>query len=418
MRISWSTSATHSLCFWRRKRENVTRAQCKIAAYVLSSVVFTLLLQGVPLVTLAPREYGYVSLIQLVIVLSNTLFLSLINEADGRFEERTGIRSTWPERSAAILMLAGGAALATLLLSCVISPLRPNAIMWSALVGLSIYLGSASYFLMRDSRIERLIVGRICGASLMGGMALALYSKMENLSISVVALVQLSGVGLAVLFTRRPTLSYIRGTRSWFRERKAEARTLLIDGSLQDLGSFWAPNAIALLLGVASLGIYRAAITAASPISLLITPLRPLIASRPLSSVVAPARLGGLWLCGLAMGGSAALGLALIGELRVEVGSLTALNPYGAPIGLYVAGSAVSHLQAVMARIYLPGRWLLRGRILQGGLLGIVPVSGAALFGLSGALWGLGIGSVAVGLIWSTLLHRQLAAGRTESLVK
>lgn len=379
--------------------------RARLTSYVGASSLLVIVRQGIPLLVLVPHAYGFYSIVQLVIVLSSTIALALVNEADARFAGRTGHKTAWHEKSPAILSVTIFAALLAAIVALSFAPLRPQAVVWALLVGLTIYQQSTSYTLTQEGHLRRLIIGRLGAAALMTLTASMMHLKGTAFDLDSVAFIQFIGTLVSVLFTRVPTNWSLSAVYTWIRDRKSDARILMVDGALQDFGTFWAPNAIALILSVTSLGVYRAAITVASPVVFVLTPLRPLLVGRPLATTARVRGLVLLWTAGCLVGGLASAGLLAVGEIGAEVGTVTALIPFTAPIAIFVSGTAISHILAVVGRIHLDGRLLLIGRVCQAGLLGLLPVAGAAVGGLSAAMWGLGTGSVCVGLVWSVLLH-------------
>lgn len=372
---------------------------------VAASALNVLFLQMAPLLLLEPLNFGYYSIIQLMVILGSSVSLALINEADVRRINSGFQVSSWRDFSAITFWLSLVFFLLTLSVSLIYDQLRENAILWAFGVGFAVYRGAARYRLTQEKLITRLVIGDISGIILIITTISWLYHLNSGLwTLTDILVLWLAAQLIGTMFTKFPSSINPFRVARWLRDRKRQIFALMPDSFLQDMGSFWGPYMIALILDVQSLGIYRAVTTVAAPIRLILTPLRPIFAKHASGTKFSLGTLGVVSGISIVSGVLAALALHVLSFEGDAFGVLGELSVFVTPVGVYVAGNFLSYFYSIKGRAVLPALILIRTRIVQAILLGLLPLLGASLCGLEGAVWALSCGSIGVGFIWCLTL--------------
>ena len=100
-------------------------------------------------------------------------------------------------------------------------------------------------------------------------------------------------------------------------------------------------------------------------------------------------------------GVAATLALELIPLLPWEFGVLEALGPWSVAAGAFVTFNLIATMFYAAGRLQLGGRALFRGRIAAKSVQPIVlPIGGALLGGLAGAIWGYVAATALGSVVW------------------
>ncbi|MCS5480817.1 hypothetical protein NYP18_14315 [Corynebacterium sp. YIM 101645] len=374
--------------------------------FVFASSAYVAVLQLSPLLLLDALDFGYYSIVQLIVVLGSSISLSLVNEADVRRINRGFIRGNWKDFSAITLWLCLLFSFGAFFVASVVGELSEYALLWAVGVGISVYRGTARYRLTQEGRMSRLIAGDIAGVvSLFVLWALIYTSSSGSWRLSDILVLWLSAQTVSVLFTKFPTSVNPRRAVVWVKNRFPDIATLLPDSALQDVGAFWSPSLIVVILDVQSMGIFRAVTTVAAPIRLILTPLRPLFTRGSLSHNYTVSSFLKILAAAVTIGSLAGLVLKGIGLLGANFGVLSSLSSFALPVGVYVVGNFVTFFYSIQGRIVLSARRLLFTRVIQAVSLGISPVIFALVAGLSGAIWALALGSFLLGVLWFSMIR-------------
>jgi hypothetical protein len=180
---------------------------------------------------------------------------------------------------------------------------------------------------------------------------------------------------------------------------------------LLDLGAIGTPYILAPILGLASFGTYRAVSNISAPVRLVLTPLRPVLAGRPLVKHRSTAALGTSLVAATMFGLGAFAFLDLIGTLGADLGTLNDLAPFALPTGIYVAANFIGTYHYIVARGHLSGRLLMTGRLIQTALVTGLPVGFALRGGLSEAIWAFTFATVAWATAWVILVIKATEPG-------
>lgn len=377
----------------------------RTAVYVGASSLFVMLLQLTPFLSLNAQEFGYYSIIQLIYILGTSTSLSLINEADFRLSRDSQIKSDWKDFSAISFWVSILFATIAIAVTWNIPALRNWSLLAALIVGTAVYRGTVRYRLVHEKLIKRLIFGDLLGVLAYISSGFWFYFSFQSeFGLREILLTWMIGQGLSTLFTRFPrSINPVRALK-WIKNRRKQIGVLAPDSALQDVGSVWGPTFIAIVLDIISLGIYRAVTTVAAPIRLVLTPLRPLLAGQSLTKQYTWGSFGKVSLTAFCLGSVSIFVLLAVEVTGYRIGVLNDLAPFALPVGLYVASNFINFFYSVQARVTLPATKLLLTRALQAVSLGLAPVLFATVLGLSGAIWGLGIGSAILSVMWIFML--------------
>lgn len=194
---------------------------------------------------------------------------------------------------------------------------------------------------------------------------------------------------------------------AWIRARRDTVGLLLKDSILMDAGANLAPLAMMPIMGAGGFGIYRAVSSVATPVQLLLDPLRPNLSQLPASVVVGRKTLGTVAGAAtvMASGAYAVLEIA-IHQWGLFPGVLTDLARFAIPCAVFVAANLVGHFYYICARARLGHKSILLGRVFQTILSAAFPLAGLLAFGLAGAIWGFTLAAVCSGTAWLLLVVR------------
>lgn len=370
--------------------------------------LLTLAPQLLGLVTLGARDFGKFSIVYLLFAWGASLQMSVVCEPVGRDHRRDGTGVVDRDFRAVATYIALGAGL----LAAGVSQVLWHELSISAALGLA----AASACFRIPTRYATLLRGDWRGALAVDAVACVLLvlggATAIALGLSEIEVVVWSwGTAMtgACVVGMRPVVRGPAVLRRWFRRRRRDIAPLTLDSLVQDVSSIGAPYVIAPILGLAGFGIYRAISNVAAPVRLLIEPLRPSWARvhpvelrrklvRASVAIAVPA------------GVMTALTLEALHLLPWSLGVLDDLRPWSVPAGTFVTLSLIALMFYAAARLQLDGRALWRGRVVQSSTAIVLPVGGALLGGLSGAIWGY-VAATALGAIVWTVLTRPRQVG-------
>ncbi|MEO9247703.1 hypothetical protein ABDK96_08430 [Citricoccus nitrophenolicus] len=230
-------------------------------------------------------------------------------------------------------------------------------------------------------------------------LAIGMLVKLDQLEVLCTAW---GTAGLLSLLAGWPLERHDFGSLTkWFRRQWVEIKPLLRDSVLMDVGSIFAPLLLISPLGVHGFGTYRAVSNVAAPVRLLLNPLRAVIGKGNVSLRDLRDRRAIILLSvGIFSGVAASLALMLVGWLGLEVGVLASLTEHAVAVGIFVSGNFLGHYAYIRCRHTGTGRRLLVNRLIQTGLMLLLPLLGAFVGGLGAAIWGLSLATVISGAAW------------------
>lgn len=188
---------------------------------------------------------------------------------------------------------------------------------------------------------------------------------------------------------------------SWISRHWGEAKLLLRDSVLMDIGAVAAPLVLVAPLGPAGFGIYRAVSNVAAPVRMLLDPVRATIGTKGVSLRDGRNRISrALYAGGILSGLVTWALLGVVRDLPFELGVLTSLADYTLPTALFVTANFLGHYAYIRCRHVATGRTLLKYRLVQTTLMFALPLLGLMVGGLGGAIWGLALAAVSSGIGW------------------
>lgn len=379
-----------------------------------SNAVFSLSVQLLGLVTLAPSAFGVFSLQYLVFALGVSVSLSTVSEPWLRTDLAKGHRSSWPDYSNALIYLSVATAVATAILSLIVPGLAMVAATGAVAAGANVYRSGARYHQVRTGRWRIVLTADVLGVVVTVAVWAALFFATDLDRLLVLSLAWMFGGLAAAAAAQRPSLRGPGSVLVWFRLHREHIIPLLKDSSLMDVGSIATPFAVAPLLGLADFGVYRAVSNVAAPVRLVLNPLRPVLAGAPLPTFRSIRRVVLVVALSIGFGAAAAVALLIIGSLDIQLGSLTALTEYAIPTGLFVSANFLTLFYYMIARAHLTGNALLAGRIVQTILAILLPITGALVAQLNGAIWFYAVGTALGGVFWVVIVLRGRSSPTAE----
>jgi hypothetical protein len=371
--------------------------------------LLTLAPQLLALVTLDTRDFGKFSIVYLLFAWGASLQMSVVCEPVGREHRRGGSGVVDRDYRAVATYIALGAGLLAAAVSQVLWHEPSITVALGLAAAAACFRVPARYasLLLGDWRSALAVDAAACVLLVFGGAAAI------GLGVSAIEVVVWSwGAAMAGACSIgiRPVLRGPATVRRWFRRRRRDITPLTLDSLVQDVSSIGAPYVIAPILGLADFGIYRAISNVAAPVRLLIEPLRPSWAR------VHPVELrhqlvrASLTLA-VPAGVVTALALMALHLLPWSLGVLDDLRPWAVEAGAFVTLSLIALMFYAAARLQLGGQALWRGRIVQSSTAIVLPIGGALLGGLTGAIWGYVAATALGAIVWTVLTRPRPAAG-------
>ncbi|MCC3276851.1 hypothetical protein LJ753_13340 [Arthrobacter sp. zg-Y20] len=359
------------------------------------------------LLTLDAAEYGTFSLAYLMFAFGWSLELSIICDTWARsVRQKTGPNG-WREVSHALIQLSTLAGVLGGVLVFVFFGEGANAVAMGLAVLFNLYRLGGRFFNAASANSGRaavsdaltvlvFVAGWVAGL-LLDFTGLLPFAVVWGLSNLVGALVFMPVWG------GRPY-----GIGGWISSHRKTIKPLLTDSVLMDVGAIAVPTLFAPSLGPANFGIYRGIASVATPVQLILDPLRPVLSHVEPKTSSGPKILAGV------LGAAVFLSLACYAVLVAAVPRtflqdtvLGSVAGYALPASVFVASNLFGHFYYVCSRGQLVARRLYLGRVVQTVLSVLGPTAGLLAYGLSGAIWGFTLASVASSVVWFVLLRQQ-----------
>lgn len=361
--------------------------------------------QLVAMVALQPADYGVYSAMYLISAFGISIQLSTISEAWVRTTRLGGPLSPWSLYSGSLVWLAliagavGSAIAATLPFS------RPFWLAVGIAVCTSVYRSGARFYSLRMRNWSKVLGGDLASFLVAVAVAVLVFTNASEQRLAVIVWGWALASVAAAVFSSRPYLSWPNVLLRWFSAHRKSVRPLLAESLLQDLAAIGTPYALMPILGVAQFGVYRALSNVNAPVRLVLNPIRAYMASYSAKSLrswrVTAVQLTGAIVFGI----GAFLALRLVEYFSIPLGTIAALAPQAAIVGVYILASFISTSSYFIARQIAPAKRLLLARLIQTGLATVLPILGALTFELSGAILGASIALLVSAVAWFLVLH-------------
>lgn len=365
--------------------------------------VSVLLLQVLALVALMPADFGRFSAVYLMFGLATSFLLSIVCEA----WQRTKPAANWRAYGATLfwISLVAGAVAGTVCLA--VGSLRPLALPVFLAVAGAIYRTGGRYFAVQQGEARYVIYGDLASLIVLTaswGWVFVLVSDGERLGAVVWAWAASSVA--AALLSKPPVSISLRELRPWCSRHAREIKTLLLDSVILDAAGIGVPYVMIPVLSISGFGTYRALSNFSGPVKLILFPLRPLFSTRDVAwfargKVVASA--SGVSLVIGIVGGVA---LYVLQQTTFELGTLRALAEFWPIAAVFVAATFLNGVYYLVGRSHFERSVLLSARVAATSLGIVLPLGGALLGDVEGALVGVTAFTCVVAAIWVVLTVR------------
>ncbi len=370
------------------------------------------------LVILPPEGYGTFSFGYLVFAFGWSLQLSIICDSWARTRGVAGLpsawRSYWPPVMQLSLLAGVAAGAATVAVFHDVS----IALLLVVSVALNLYrLGGRFYYSAMGHR--RLPVGSDASTIAVFAATVIVFRIFPiGDDLFTVTLAWATSSLAGALFFLPAKAAPGSGLVTWYRARKTVVHTLLGDSLLMDLGANAVPAVLAPLLGAKNFGIYRGISSVATPVQLVLDPLRPTLAQLTLPVLAGRRYLFAVMgVAGMMAAGCYVVLAAIVPQTGLASTTLGSLSEFAVACAIFVAMNFLGHFYYIASRNHLPRRELFAGRVVQtvGAIAG--PMLGLLLGGLSGAIWGFVAASAVSSAGWLLLVQYQNQVQRSEAPV-
>jgi O-antigen/teichoic acid export membrane protein len=355
------------------------------------------------LLTLAPRDFGIFSLGYLTYSLAASVGLSTVSEAYVR-AKGAELDNSIPRNYAAISSWLS--AVFAIISGIIFSLLTNNFIITSLsilAVGFAARRTTIRYHELRTNSWHRLLTAEST-ALIIFIAVLAVSLPAVKSMVSIFAAWSTSGLAMWLLGTMRNP-GKPREALDWITKYRGNIRQLLGESLLQETSAIGAPYIISPILGPASFGVYRAVSNFSAPVRLVFNFIRPYLASRSLLKTISARYLLLLAGSSLTWGVLFSAVLLWVAERPSGIAMLDALAEFWLPTGVYMIFTVIVMYFYVIARTKVNAKNLWHVRVLQTVVSLVLPITGAGLGGLSGAIWGYALGTVVGAFMWITAVY-------------
>lgn len=361
--------------------------------------VGSLLPQLVGLATLEAADYGHFSALYLTYVLGLSLAFSTVCDAWIVTARTGGTLARWSDYGNAlgwVALVCGAAVTVVAELITADSTVTPLA---GAGTVLMVYYDGARFYQGHQDRWGRVLTGDVMvvvGFAL--GWATGYLTDQPGL-VSLVLAWATAALG-GTLGAVRPVIGSPARARRWMVQHRDAIKTLIADATMMNIGSIGTPYLLFLPMNLHQFGLYRAVSNVSAPARLVLSPLRPVIAGMTRTRLHSLPLVGAVLAAAAFFGTAAALALLWIELVPLPLGVIAQIGPYAVPAALYVAGNVIGEFYYMVVRFHTGRAALWSGRLVETVLAVVGPVLGWFLGGLSGAVWGYAVATMAFGGVW------------------
>lgn len=352
------------------------------------------------LLLLSVQDFGAFAFLYAVFALGWSVCLSVICDT---FMRAVGDCVTWAEYSSTLFGFAALVAVTALCVSLFIYPDALSALLASCAIALGVYRLGARFFRSLTFGPASVLWADVCNlifflGALFGALAIGAVNLTSHSVAWLVAGIVSAGMS-------PPDLSNpFRALLKWCRLRWSTIRMLLSDSFLMDCGAIIGPLLLLPGLSVQGYGIYRGVSSVASPVQLVLEPIRPLLSHMSAARRTGMKLLLEVLVYGLVMSGACLITLLSLDRFDLVQGTLEALTAFAVPCAIFVFSNFVGHFYYLLNRAHSPARTIRAGRFVQTIIVVACPLLGAALFGLPGAIWGFVGATLVSSTTWVSLM--------------
>ncbi len=369
--------------------------------------------QIVALLSLDAPRYGQFSMVYLVYAAGASAVYSVIADAWSRTWSGRSPRAGWRHYSSALASFSLLFGLAGLAIGVAVGWGWLEAVLGFLAVTTLVHRTGARYY---ETRVGdwRHVIGGDAGNVVAAVAAFGLGRLLGWDPTTVTLAVWTAGSVASVALSRPPQLVGSRPLRRWVVVHRRAIRTLLADSLLLDLGAVGTPYLVAPVLGLANFGIYRAVSNVATPVQLVLNPLRPVVTGSSRTRLLSVRVLGSLTAVLVAAGVACYVILIALPALPVRLGVLSDLYLVALPASLFVPANGLSFFLYLVARAHATPKRLFQARVAQTVLAVVCPIAGALGWGLQGAVWGFAGSALLFAVLWWVAAAEPRTPARTS----
>ncbi len=344
------------------------------------------LLPFLAVLTLAIRDYGAFSLVYLVFAEGWSVVLSAVCDTWARLRGEGRSAGRWADYAGALAAVCAASAVVTFAAGwAVFGDLLP-ALAMAVATGAALYRQGARYHHAVDRGPRAVVPSDIVAIVVLVVTLVAFQQAGQPLLTSLLCAWAISSVAAAVFFL--PGALGGGGIVVWCRRNGRTVRALLSESLMMDAGAAGTPVLLAPILGLHNFGIYRSMSSLSVPVQLLIDPVRPNLSQIPLRRVTSVRVVGTLFAVGGLLGGTAYLALAFVVPVVLSFSPvLTALSSFAVPCGLFLCLQFLTYVFNIFARMHVSPRRLILGRVFHTVFAIALPITGAVVGSVTGAIW-------------------------------
>lgn len=377
----------------------------RISLSVIFSSITALGLPLAAMLVIDPAEYGAFSLFYLIGASANILQLAVVSEAWARSSGDASRENSWLAYSNATMLVAIVGASVALVMALVVPEFRSLAVPVFIAILAQVYRNGSRFRAFRDLVWRFVLPGDALGAVTTLGATVFLFLHPEvtlDLVIVCWAVTRMAGL----LGSRLPGGISPHAAFRWIRSHKRDIAVLGSDAAMGDMATIAIQYVLIPIMGLASLGTYRAVSNVGGPVRTVIFPLRPILSRfshRLLGS--APFALGVAAIAAV-LGLGAFAALWALSRTSFDLGTLNSLYPFAALVGLYIFAMVGDTVYSLIARQVVAGVTVVTTRITVSVVAMAGPVVGALAWGLAGAIGGYVLYLCFASVMWWLAVHR------------
>lgn len=344
--------------------------------------------------------YGYFSLIYIAYIIGSNLLYSAVLEAivrsggSGKVFESRELIAVITQLSIVVGVLASVIALGVI-------GMKPATIAGGVALGLTNYRHGCRYVEVYNNRyliavradamfLVGLLIGWICFWQVAGEPTL----DTVFLSWSI------AGV-MATLAGTKPDIGKLTLWGRWYRRYKKQINPLLGEAGVTEISNVLSPIVLVPLLTVSQFGIYRATFNISAPMRAIMGAVRPYLSRFNYRDLASLRFVMPLWVISCAIGGITYVALKVVGEVGWFGGAIQGLIPHSIAVASYTAINLVCTYWYIVSRMHSSTRRLLIARIGQSVLYIFLPMVGAMINGISGAIWAIAVAVFLASVLWT-----------------
>lgn len=348
-------------------------------------------------------DYGAFSLVYLVYAEGWSVVLSAVCDTWARLRGAGSSAGRWADYAGALSTVCAVSAVVTLAAGWATFGAPLPAVAMAVATGATLYRQGARYHHAVARGPRAVVPSDAVSVLTFAGSLLGLRMAGEPLLTAVLCAWAASAIASAAFYLGGSLGG--GGTASWCRRNAPTVRALLSESLLMDVGAAGTPLLLAPILGLHNFGIYRSMSSLSVPVQLLIDPVRPNLSQIRLRRVTGVPVVAALFAVAALFCGAVYAALTFVVPLALSFSPvLVALSRFALPCGLFLGLQFLTYVFNIFARMHVSHRRLILGRVSHTVFAISVPITGAVLGSVAGALWCYVFTTALTVLLWLGLL--------------